>query len=79
MICFLQEFGIESKFVVKEYVEGIFVFLNDVEIGSDVLVVLQFDDVIFELGLMLNCVDVMNMFGVVYEVVVILDIEVKFL
>lgn len=77
MICSLQELGIESKLVAKEYAEGIFVFPNDAETGSDALAALQLDDAILELGLTPNRADAMNMLGVAYEVAAILDTEVK--
>ncbi|MFP3360747.1 phenylalanine--tRNA ligase subunit beta, partial [Planococcus sp. SIMBA_143] len=37
MICSLQELGIESKLVSKEYADGIFVFNEDVIPGEDAL------------------------------------------
>ena len=37
MICSLQELGIESKLVAKDYSEGIFVFPSDAEVGADAL------------------------------------------
>lgn len=78
MICSLQELGIESKLVSKEYAEGIFVFPNDVEVGSDALEQLNRDDQILELGLTPNRADCLNMLGVAYEVAAILGRDVKF-
>ncbi|MGX6632499.1 phenylalanine--tRNA ligase subunit beta [Bacillus velezensis] len=77
MICSLQELGIESKLVAKEYAEGIFVFPNDAETGADAMGALQLDDAILELGLTPNRADAMNMLGVAYEVAAILGAEVK--
>ncbi|MBT2574173.1 phenylalanine--tRNA ligase subunit beta [Bacillus sp. ISL-51] len=77
MICSLQELGIESKLVAKEYAEGIFVFPSDAETGADALAALQLDDAILELGLTPNRADAMNMLGVAYEVAAILGTEVK--
>ncbi|MED0754665.1 phenylalanine--tRNA ligase subunit beta [Bacillus amyloliquefaciens] len=77
MICSLQELGIESKLVAKEYAEGIFVFPNDAETGADAMAALQLDDAILELGLTPNRADAMNMLGVAYEVAAILGAEVK--
>lgn len=77
MICSLQELGIESKLVAKEYAEGIFVFPNDAETGADAMAALQLDDAILELGLTPNRADAMNMLGVAYEVAAILGTEVK--
>ncbi|MCG8396719.1 phenylalanine--tRNA ligase subunit beta [Bacillus atrophaeus] len=77
MICSLQELGVEGKLVPKEYAEGIFVFPNEAEAGSDALAALQLDDAILELGLTPNRADAMNMLGVAYEVAAILEAEVK--
>lgn len=54
-------------------------FLSDVEVGVDVLDVLNLNDEVLELGLILNWLDCLSMLGVVYEVVVILCCEVKYL
>ncbi|HEY9577947.1 MAG TPA: phenylalanine--tRNA ligase subunit beta, partial [Pseudobacillus sp.] len=77
MICSLQELGIESKLVAKEYAEGIFVFPNDVTPGADALQQLNLDDEVLELGLTPNRSDCLSMIGVAYEVAAILDKEVK--
>ena len=37
MICSLQELGIESKLVAKEYSVGIFNFPQDAQVGEDAL------------------------------------------
>ncbi|MCH1627318.1 phenylalanine--tRNA ligase subunit beta [Fredinandcohnia quinoae] len=78
MICSLQELGIESKLVSKEYSEGIFVFPHDVEPGADALKQLNLDDEVLELGLTPNRADCLSMLGVAYEVAAILGRDVKF-
>ncbi|MBM7648874.1 phenylalanyl-tRNA synthetase beta chain [Bacillus ectoiniformans] len=77
MICSLQELGIESKLVAKEFSEGIFVFPNDVEPGSSALEQLNLDDEVLELGLTPNRSDCLSMLGVAYEVAAILGRDVK--
>ncbi|TLS39169.1 phenylalanine--tRNA ligase subunit beta [Pseudalkalibacillus caeni] len=77
MICSLQELGIESKLVQKEFADGIFVFPNDVEVGTDALEYLNLNDKVLELGLTPNRADCMNMLGVAYEVAAILKKEVN--
>lgn len=77
MICSLQELGIESKLVAKEFSEGIFVFPNDVTVGDDALSALNRDDQVLELGLTPNRADCLSMLGVAYEVAAILGREVK--
>ncbi|MBY6277735.1 phenylalanine--tRNA ligase subunit beta, partial [Symbiobacterium thermophilum] len=77
MICSLQELGIESKLVPKEYADGIFVFPSDAPVGSDALELLNLDDEVLELGLTPNRTDCLSMIGVAYEVAAILGRSVK--
>lgn len=77
MICSLQELGVESKLVAKEFSEGIFVFPNEVTVGENALELLNRDDQILELGLTPNRADCLSMIGVAYEVAAILGREVK--
>ncbi|WP_458412272.1 phenylalanine--tRNA ligase subunit beta [Schinkia sp. CFF1] len=77
MICSLQELGIESKFVPKEYASGIFVFPFEVEVGTDPLEYLNLHDQVLELSLTPNRSDALSMLGVAYEVAAILGREVK--
>nr|WP_263325497.1 phenylalanine--tRNA ligase subunit beta [Neobacillus sp. Marseille-Q6967] len=77
MICSLQELGIEGKIVPKDYAEGIFVFPEDAEVGTDALALLNRDDEILELGLTPNRSDCLSMLGVAYEVAAILGRDVK--
>ncbi|MBU8879637.1 phenylalanine--tRNA ligase subunit beta [Bacillus sp. FJAT-29790] len=77
MICSLQELGIESKLVAKEYSEGIYVFHQGAEVGTDAIELLHRDDQVLELGLTPNRADCLSMLGVAYEVSAILGREVK--
>ncbi|WP_442595362.1 phenylalanine--tRNA ligase subunit beta [Neobacillus sp. D3-1R] len=77
MICSLQELGIEGKLTPKEFSEGIYVFPNDAEVGSDAIALLNRDDQVLELGLTPNRSDCLSMLGVAYEVAAILGREVK--
>ncbi|MFS1517675.1 phenylalanine--tRNA ligase subunit beta [Bacillus sp. SCS-151] len=77
MICSLQELGIEAKVIQKDYATGIFVFPNDVEVGSDALEQLNLDDHVLELELTANRSDCLNMLGVAYEVGAMLGKEVE--
>ncbi|MBN8208545.1 phenylalanine--tRNA ligase subunit beta [Bacillus sp. NTK071] len=77
MICSLQELGIESKLVQKEFADGIFVFSDDVTPGEDALHYLNLNDEILELGLTPNRADAMNMIGVAYEVGAVLNRSIE--
>jgi phenylalanyl-tRNA synthetase beta chain len=77
MICSLTELGIEAKVVAKEYSEGIFVFPQDAEVGTDAIALLNRNDEVLELGLTPNRADCLSMLGVAYEVGAILGRDVK--
>jgi len=77
MICSLTELGIEAKVVAKEYSEGIFVFPQDAEVGTDAIALLNRNDEVLELGLTPNRADCLSMLGVAYEVAAILGRDVK--
>jgi len=77
MICSLQELGIESKLVAKEYSVGIFNFPQDAVVGEDALAALGLDDEILELSITPNRSDALSMLGVAYEVAAILGRDVK--
>ncbi|OEH91886.1 phenylalanine--tRNA ligase subunit beta [Bacillus solimangrovi] len=77
MICSLQELGVEQKLVAKEYAEGIFVFPEEAEVGTDALEYLNLNDKVLELGLTPNRADCLSMLGVAYEVAAILNKPVK--
>lgn len=77
MICSLTELGMEAKIVPKEYSEGIFVFPQDAEVGTDAMALLNRDDEVLELGLTPNRADCLSMLGVAYEVAAILGRKVK--
>ncbi|KAA9023194.1 phenylalanine--tRNA ligase subunit beta [Niallia endozanthoxylica] len=77
MICSLQELGIESKLVAKEYSVGIFNFPQDAVVGEDALSALGLDDEILELSITPNRSDALSMLGVAYEVAAILGRDVK--
>ncbi|MFO1443967.1 phenylalanine--tRNA ligase subunit beta [Bacillus sp. Bva_UNVM-123] len=76
MICSLQELGIESKLIAKEFSEGIYVFHNEAEVGTDAIALLHRDDIVLELGLTPNRSDCLSMLGVAYEVAAVLEREV---
>ena len=69
MICSLQELGIPSSLVPKEYENGIFVIEDEsVEVGSNALTVLGLDSAIIELDLTANRSDALSVRGSVHEI-----------
>lgn len=77
MICSLQELGVESRLVPKEYADGIYVLPEDAVPGSDALELVGLHDTVLELDLTPNRSDALSMLGVAYEVGAILSEEVK--
>ncbi len=77
MICSLQELGIDSKLVQKEFSEGIYVFQDEVKVGSDALAALNLNDAVLEVDLTPNRADCLNMLGVAYEVGALYDRNVS--
>lgn len=73
----LQELGIEGKLVPKEFADGIYVFKDDVEAGTDAIPLLNLDDEVLELDLTPNRADALSMLGMAYEAAAILDQDVN--
>lgn len=73
MICSLQELGFPEKVVPKQYVEGIYVFPDDIIVGEDAKPVLGLDDTIYDFDLTPNRSDALSMRGVAHEVGAILS------
>lgn len=67
MICSLQEIGIASNLVPKQFEEGIFVFPEVVEPGTDALSALYLNDQVMEFDLTPNRADALSMIGTAYE------------
>lgn len=77
MICSLQELGVEAKLVPKHVAEGIFVFDEEPETGSDAVKALGWDDTVMDLDITPNRADCLNILGVAYEVAAQLDRTVQ--
>ncbi|TSB48006.1 phenylalanine--tRNA ligase subunit beta [Alkalicoccobacillus porphyridii] len=77
MICSLQELGLDSALIQKEYAEGIFAFPEQIEPGKDALDVLNLTDEVLELDLTPNRSDCLNMLGTAYEVAALYGKEVQ--
>jgi len=73
MICSLQELGIKEAYIPEEVKEGIFVFPDNVQIGENVVPLLNLDDAVLELDVLANRADALSMIGVAYEVAAVLD------
>ncbi|WAA10200.1 phenylalanine--tRNA ligase subunit beta [Fervidibacillus albus] len=77
MICSLQELGLETKVVPKDFADGIYVLPEESVPGTDALPLLGLDDAVLDLDLTANRADCMSMIGVAYEVGAIFNRRVK--
>lgn len=73
MICSLEELGFEKKQIREDEQDGIHTFRESVEVGSDVISLLDLDDEVIELGLTPNRSDCLSLYGIIHEVAAILE------
>ena len=73
MICGLQEIGFSDHVVPKKVANGIFVFPEPLEPGSDVYHALGMDDYILDFDITPNRADTSSMEGAAFEVGAIID------
>lgn len=77
MICSLQEIGIPSNVVPKQYEEGIYIFKEEVTPGTDALTALHLNDHVMEFDLTPNRSDALSVIGTAYEVGTLYERNVK--
>ena len=73
MICSLEELGFEKKQIREDEQDGIHTFREDVQVGADVLDLLDLNDEVIELGLTPNRSDCLSLYGIIHEVAAILE------
>ncbi|MEG2255039.1 MAG: phenylalanine--tRNA ligase subunit beta, partial [Vagococcus sp.] len=78
MICSLDELGISSSVVPKEYADGIYFLPEEAIPGEPVFSYLDMDDSIIELSITPNRADALSLRGVAHEVAAIYNREVSF-
>jgi phenylalanyl-tRNA synthetase beta chain len=76
MLCSLQELGIEEKYVDDEFKNGIYLFNDDVQVGSNPVEALGFDDTVIDLELTSNRSDLLSIEGVAYDLGAVLNQKV---
>ncbi|MEB6274189.1 phenylalanine--tRNA ligase subunit beta [Staphylococcus xylosus] len=67
MICSLQETGVPTNLVPKQFENGIYVLSSEVTPGTDALSALYLDDQVMEFDLTPNRADALSMIGTAYE------------
>lgn len=67
MICSLKELGIESKYILDKFQDGIFYFEEPVRPGDNPLKVLGWDNYILDLDITPDRGDLLSMVGMAYE------------
>ncbi len=78
MICSLEEIGISSSVVPKEYADGIMVLPEDAVPGTNIVEYLKLDDPIIELDITPNRADAFSMRGVAWELAAVYNRQPKF-
>lgn len=68
MMCSIEELGSSKDFYPKAPEEGIYIFEDDVEVGSDAVEVLGLNDTVFEYEITSNRVDCFSVIGIAREV-----------
>ncbi len=68
MLCSAEELGIDSKLLLPEQRDGIFILPEDTPIGLDIRKFLGLDDVVLDIDLTTNRGDCFNMLGLAREV-----------
>ena len=77
MICSLGELGIEKKYLDDQNQNGIYVFEDEVKVGTNALEALYLNDYVIELGLAPNRGDLLSMLGVAIEVSAVFNRPLK--
>ncbi len=77
MICSLLELGIEKKYVDEANQAGIYVFKDDVKVGSNALEALNLDDYVIEVDVTPNRGDLLSMLGLAVEVSAVFNRPLK--
>jgi len=78
MLCSAKELGLEVRLLPARQTEGLYVLPADVAVGTDVVSLLQLDDVILDVDLTPNRSDCLSMRGLAHEVAAVLDRPVAF-
>jgi len=78
MLCSADELGIDVDKISPEQRTGIYIFPDDVEIGADVVNVLNLDDIVLELSLTPNRADCLGMLNVAREIAALTGGKLQF-
>src|SRR5699024_8931983 len=75
MNCSLQEIGVPSNLVPKQFEDGIYVFSSEVKPGTDALTALYLNDQVMEFDLTPNRADALSMIGTAYETAALYNVS----
>src|SRR6056297_2253080 len=78
MLCSYEELGIDSSLVPKESKDGIIIINEDIELGKDVVDVLNLKGHILDLEITFNRPDCLSMVGIGRETAATLNTEFKY-
>ncbi len=77
MLCSAEELGIDTKLLLPEQRNGIFILPADTPIGVDIKKVLGLDDVVLDIDLTANRGDCTNIIGLAREAAAVLNTELR--
>ncbi|NLY19667.1 MAG: phenylalanine--tRNA ligase subunit beta, partial [Tissierellia bacterium] len=77
MLCSLEELGFEQSVIPKEDKDGILIFREEYELGSDVLEILDLYDEVIEFEITPNRPDCLSIIGMARETAASFDLELK--
>lgn len=77
MLCSLEELGFSSSVVPKESKDGIYIFPEEVELGSDVVKLLNMNSEVLELEITPNRPDCLSIVGMAVETAATFDLKRK--
>ncbi|RIM18654.1 phenylalanine--tRNA ligase subunit beta, partial [Staphylococcus cohnii] len=77
MICSLQEIGVPSNLVPKNFEDAIYVFSSEVTPGTDAMTALYLNDQVMEFDLTPNRADALSMIGTAYETAALYNVSMK--
>lgn len=77
MLCSADELGIDSKLLLPEQREGIFILPPDTPVGADVKKILGLDDIVIDIDLTSNRADCFSIIGLAREISAITGAPLK--
>ncbi|KXO16900.1 phenylalanine--tRNA ligase subunit beta [Peptoniphilus sp. GNH] len=75
MLCSLEELGFDSSVISKKHKDGIFIFNEDLELGTDVFKALYMDEAVIDIEITPNRSDCLSIIGMARETAATFDLK----